>query len=111
MCISVLPLFSHREKPHNSCLFKLDSYTNAKHFFIALSHAHFHFKVMNIYPIDQYENTIPRVMPLHELKKALIMTQDSIGHLKMLCMRVLLFRGGMESDGNTAAYCPVLKNA
>ena len=81
----------------------LDSYLNAKHFFIALSHAHFPF-LMSIYPIDQYQNTIPRAMLLHELKKFqlqerfTLMTHDSVGHLKSLCMSVLSLSGGMESE-------------
>ena len=43
------------------------------------------FEVMNVYPIDQYQNAIPRLMPLHELEKSLtskcfmFMTHDSIG--------------------------------
>ena len=59
---------------------------------------------MSIYPKDQYQNAIQRAMPGHELKKFqlqehfMLMTQDSIGHLKTLCMSVLLLRGGMESE-------------
>ena len=59
---------------------------------------------MNIYPIDQYQNAIPRAMLPHELEKVqlhkrfMLMTQDSIGHLKMLCMSVLLLGSGMEFE-------------
>ena len=62
------------------------------------------FEVMSVYPIDRYQNAIPRAMPLHELKKVQLqehftpMTHDSIGHLKMLCMSVLLLSGGVESE-------------
>ena len=43
-------------------------------------------------------------MLLHEMKKVqlqegfTLMKQDSIGHLKMFCKRVLLLSGGMESE-------------
>ena len=66
------------------------------------------FEIMSVYPIiDQYQNAIPKAMPLHELKKDQIqqrftlMTQDSIGPLKTLCMSVLLLSNGMESKWNT----------
>ena len=74
---------------------KLNSYSNAKQFYIPLSHAHFcFFEVMSVHPIYQYQNTTPRAMSLHELKKVqlqecfTLMTHDSIGHLKMLCMSI-----------------------
>ena len=62
------------------------------------------FQVMSVYPIDRYQNAIPRAMPLHELKKVqlqkcfMLMTHDSIGHLKTLCMSVLLLNGGAKSE-------------
>ena len=73
---------------------KLNSYSNAKCFFFAFLHAHFSFEVMSVYSIDRYQNSTPRAMPLHELKKVqiqehfMLLTHDSIGHLKMLCMSV-----------------------
>ena len=41
------------------------------------------FDDMSVYPIDQYQNVIPRVMPFHELKQAtserfMLMTHESI---------------------------------
>ena len=62
------------------------------------------FDVMIIYPIGQYQNAIPRVMPHHELKQVqlqerfTLMTQDSIGHQKLCCMSVSLLSGGIESE-------------
>ena len=62
------------------------------------------FEVVGSYPIDQYQNSIPRAMPLSELKKVqlkelfMLMIQDSIGCLKTLCMSVLSLSGGMESE-------------
>ena len=41
---------------------------------------------ISVYPIDWYQNAIPRAMSLHELKQVqlqecvTLMTQDSIGH-------------------------------
>ena len=65
-----LPLALKSQSFQQHCkLVKLNSYSNAKHFFIAFSHAHFVFEVMSAYPIDWNQNAIPRVMPLHELKK------------------------------------------
>ena len=85
-------------------ILKLDLYSNAKHFFIALLHAHFCFYGMNIHPLDQYQNAIPRTMTLHDLKKVqsqehvTFMTQDSVGHLKTLWMSILLLSGSVESE-------------
>ena len=55
-----------------------------------------------MYLIDRYQNAIPRAMLLHELEKVqlkhfTVMTQDFIGCLKILCMSILLLRGGIES--------------
>ena len=61
-------------------------------------------EVLSVYPIDRYQNAIPRAMPLHALKKVqlqehfTLMTQDSIGHLKTLCMSLLLLSGGVGSQ-------------
>ena len=59
---------------------------------------------------------IPRAMPLHELKKVqlqerfMLMTHDSTGNLKTLCMSVLSLSGGVESEWKryTTQHC---KNA
>ena len=57
------------------------------------------FDVMSVYLTDQYQIAIPRVMPLHELKKVqlqecfTLMTQDFIGRLKTLCMNILSLSG------------------
>ena len=63
----------------------------------------FIFDDMSVYLIDQYQNAILRAMPLHELQQVqlerfMLMTHDSIGHLKTLCMSVLLLSGGIESE-------------
>ena len=69
---------------------KLESYfiNNAGFSHHSLVCALFVLKVMSVYRIDQYQNTIPGAMPLHQLKKSStsikhfkIMTQDSIGCL------------------------------
>ena len=60
----------------------------------------FSFDGMSVYSIDQYQNAIPRVMPLHEFKQVqlqerfMLMAHDSIGHLKILCMSALSLSGG-----------------
>ena len=63
------------------------------------------FEIMGIYPIDQYQNAIPRALSLHELKmfsfksvSRSFMTQSSIGRLKTLCMSILSLSGGVESE-------------
>ena len=69
--------------------------------FSSLSHMRIYvFEVMSIYPIDRYQNAIPRVMPLNELlqEHIMLMTHDSIGHLKMLCMSILSLSGGIEFE-------------
>ena len=61
------------------------------------------FEVMSFYLIliDRYQNAIPRGMPLIELKKVehqerfTLMTHNSIGHLKTLCISVLMPSGGV----------------
>ena len=72
--------------------------------FIALSHAHFRFlRSRASYPIDRYQNATSRAISLHELKKVqlqeryTLVTQDSIGHLKTLCMSVLSLAVAFES--------------
>ena len=66
------------------------------HYFLACAST---LGVMSVYPIDQYQNTIPRAMPLQELKEHFtLMTQDSFGYLKTLCMSVLLLSDGSKSE-------------
>ena len=79
---------------------KLDSYSNAKVFFIALLACAFPFHFWGQeHPIEGYQNAITRAMTLHELKKSfMLMTQDSVGRLKTLCVSVLSLSGGMESE-------------
>ena len=61
---------------------RMNLYSNAKHFFIASSHAYFCFRGHK-HLIDPYQNTIPRAMPLHKLKKSqlqerfMLVTHDS----------------------------------
>ena len=77
-----------------------------KRFFIVLSHAHFRFfEVKSVLPIDQYQNATSNAISLHELKKVHlqerytpVLTQDSIGHLKTLCMSVLSLTVAFESE-------------
>ena len=64
--------------------------------FSSLSHMRISiFEIMSVYLIDRYQNAIPRAMPFHEFT---LVTHDSIGHLKTLCMRVLSVSGGVESE-------------
>ena len=49
---------------------KLNSYSNKKHFFIALLHAHFPFWGHEHLSIDQYQNAMSGAMPLQELKNS-----------------------------------------
>ena len=54
--------------------------------------------------IDRYQNATSKAISLHELKKVqlqeryTLMTQYSIGHLKTLCMSVLLLVVALESE-------------
>ena len=90
--------------------FKLKLYLNAV-FFLSLSHMCTSvFEVMSVYPLDWYQNPIPRAMPLHELKKVqlqehfTLMTHDSVDHLKILCVSVLSLSGGIESEWKATAH-------
>ena len=53
------------------------------------------FEVKRVLPIDRYQNATSRAISQHELKKVqlqeryMLVIQDSIGHLKTLCMSVL----------------------
>ena len=93
---------------------KLHSYSNAKRFLIAPSHAHFCFEVMNVYLIDLYQNPIPKVMPLHELKQVQLqerfrlMTHESI-QLKTLVIGVYRWAIVLSLNGNAAIHRSVLK--
>ena len=59
-------------------------------------------KFMSGFSVDRYQNAIQRAMPLHKLKKVQLqehfLTQDSIGHLQILCLSILLPSGGIESE-------------
>ena len=84
---------------------KAELYSNAKHFFhYFLTCAFMFLEVISIYPTDRYQNAIPRVMLLHELKKfnfksvSHLMTHNFVGHLKTLYMSILLLSGGVKSD-------------
>ena len=62
------------------------------------------FEVKSVIPIDRYQNATSKAISLHELKKVqlqeryTLLTQDSIGHLKTLCMSVLSLVVAMESE-------------
>ena len=61
-------------------------------------------EVKSVLPIDRYQNATSKAISLHELKKVqlqeryTLVTQDSIGHLKMLCMSVLSLVVALESE-------------
>ena len=72
---------------------------------------------MSVSPIDQYQNATPRAISQHKLKKVqlqkrfTLLTQDSIGHLKTLCMSVLSLAVAFESNENATAHRRAIKNA
>ena len=62
------------------------------------------FEVKSVLPIDRYQNATSKAISLGELKKVqlqeryTLLTQDSIGHLKTLCMSVLSLVVALESE-------------
>ena len=73
------------------------------------------FEVMSVQPIEQYQNTTPRAMLFHELKKVqlqervTLMTQDSTGHLKTLCMSIFAKQWCLSPNGRATAHRSALK--
>ena len=82
---------------------KLNSYSNA-FFYHFVACAFLFFEVKSVLPIDRYQNTTSKAISQHELKKVqlqeryTLVTQDSIGHLKTLCMTVLSLVVALESE-------------
>ena len=70
---------------------------------------------MSIYQIGRYQNAIPTAMPFRELKKVqlqerfMLMTHDVIGHLKMLCISVLLLSSCVESEWKRRSSPPCIE--
>ena len=62
------------------------------------------FEVKSVLPIDRYQNATSKAISLHELKKVqlqeryMLVTQDSIGHLKTLCISILSLVVALESE-------------
>ena len=62
------------------------------------------FEVKSILSIDRYQNAISKAISQHELNKVqlqeryTLVTQDSIGHLKTLCISVLSLVVALESE-------------
>ena len=62
------------------------------------------FEVKSVLPIDRYQDATSKAISLHELSKVqlqeryTLVTQDSIGHLKTLCMSVLSLAVALESE-------------
>ena len=83
---------------------KLNSYSNASVFYRLVACAFPFFEVKSVLPIDRYQNATSKAISLHELKKVqlqeryTLLTQDSIGHLKTLCMSVLSLVVALESE-------------
>ena len=83
---------------------KLNSYSNASVFYRFVACAFPFFEVKSVLPIDRYQNATSKAISLHELKKVqlqeryTLVTQDSIGHLKTLCMSVLSLVVALESE-------------
>ena len=88
------------------------SWIHTKHFLL-LSHMLISiFEVMSTYPIDQYQNAIPRAMPIHELKKSL--TSRRVSRLWHRILLVVLNRSAwgfyrrvvaLSLIGNAADHC------
>ena len=72
--------------------------------FLSLCRMRPFFEVKSVLPIDWYQNATSKAISLHELKKVqlqewyTLLTQDSIGHLKTLCMSVLSLVMALESE-------------
>ena len=103
---------------HIPCQCKPEFILKHKVFFSLLSRMGiFVFEVMSVCPVDQYQNAMPRAMLLHQLKnvqlqeRSTVMTHDSLGHLKRLCMSVLLLRWALvlNLNGNAVAHGFALK--
>ena len=83
---------------------KLNSYSNASVFLSLCRMRISVFEVKSILPIDRYQNATSKAISQHGLKKVqlqewyTLMTQDSIGHLKTLCMSVLSLVVALESE-------------
>ena len=83
---------------------KLNSYSNASVFLSLCRMRISVFEVKSVLPIDRYQNATSRAISLHEMKKVqlqeryTLVTQDSIGHLKTLCMSVLSLVVALESE-------------
>ena len=73
------------------------------------------FEVMSLYPIDQYQNAIPRAIRLHKLKQVqskeyfMLMTHDSIGHLERSAWVLYCWVVALSLNGDTVAYHSALK--
>ena len=97
-------LIIQNEECKHKGLVKLNSYSNASVFYRFVACAFPFFEVKSVLPIDRYQNAISNAISLHELKKVqlqeryTLLTQDSIGHLKTLCMSVLSLVVAMESE-------------
>ena len=105
--VATPPLFVKEVAVLYESIFKLDSYGNTKasSFFIGLSHAHFHFwdheRLSNRWISKRYpkSDATPWVGKKVQLQEHfMLMTQDSAGHLKTLCISILLLSDGVESE-------------
>ena len=94
---------------------KLDSHSNASIFSLLSCMRVSVFEVINVYPIDQYQNAIPRVMPLHELKKGRFKNVSGSWHRMQLviwkCCAWPFYHWvvAWSLNGNAAAHRSVLK--
>ena len=74
-----------------------------------LAYAFPFFEVISVYPIDPYQNSILRAMLFNELKNVqlqecfTLMTHDSIGCLKTLCMSIFCRAVAWSLNENAAA--------
>ena len=115
----------HMDFPHKlgntnnlkTCLLKLNLCSNANHF-SSLCCMHIPvFEVMSVYPIDQYQNTTPRVMPLHELKKAQLPERSKLKSWHMILLVIwkcsawafIVKQSPLSLNGNATAHLTALK--
>ena len=85
--------------------FKAEFILERKRFFYRfVACAFLFFEVKSVLPIDRYQKATSKAISQHQLKKVqlqeryTLLTQDSIGHLKTLCMSVLSLVVAMESE-------------
>ena len=78
-------------------------------FYLFVACAFLFFEVKSVLPIDRYQNATSKAISQHELNKFNFKSdtrswQDSIGHLKTLCMSVLSLVVALSLNENATAH-------